>query len=225
MKSLCTVLFLISVFFLPENTAASRFAPVTVSKPEAQFVADSLQRVYGSNKHIPQKFVLPFYYALSYYPELAALSISIREKKLKSTMAARPAAMRTLFRSRSKRHYIIYVNTDASHASPQYHEFTFNAQIGLFGHELAHFLHYLPMGKFSLIREAIHYRKDDFKGPYERRTDSVTIARGLGWQCYDFASQLQANPDVPDDYKKRKEKLYYSAREIFSLMGDLGYDL
>lgn len=204
---------------------AGDFAPISVSKAEATRVADSLERMCGNNKRIPEKFRLAFYYALSYYPELIHLKITLKEKSLKSTMAARPKGTSVLFRSKGKRQYRIFSNADSSHASPQYHEFTFNAQIGLIGHELAHLLHYLKRGGMGLVGEAFRYRKEEFKSKYEKQTDSITVARGLGWQCYDFASQMQANPRVPEDYKKRKEKLYFSAREIFSLMGDLGYDL
>lgn len=213
------------LLFYSQSEGKQGNAPMNVSKTEAGFMADSLERVYGSNKQVPAKYRLAFYYALSRYPELISLRISIREKKLNSTMAARPTVISSLFRSKSKRRYVIYVNSDSSHASPQFHEFTFNAQIGVLGHELAHLLKYRVQKAGSLLGDAFRYKKENFKMKYERYTDSITVVRGLGWQCYDFATQLQNNTGVPEAYKKKKEKFYFSPREIYALMSDLGYEL
>ncbi|HRE73064.1 MAG TPA: hypothetical protein PK637_15600 [Flavobacteriales bacterium] len=207
------------------NANASKHAPISVNKKVAAVVADSMQFVFGSNKNVPEKFRLPFYYALQFYPELQSLHISVKEKKISTTMAARPSSGSVVFRFRKKRHYIVFVNSDTKGKAPHYDEFSFNAQIGVFGHELAHFLKYIKQGVFSLMGDALKYRKDSFKSHYECYTDSITIARGLGWQCYDFSTQLQNNQRIDSSYKSRKEELYYTPRKIFALMSDLGYDM
>jgi len=196
---------------------AVRF-PEVISPKQAKNTADSMNALYGKNKYIPEKFYNAFYTALSAYPELMPCRIHIVEKKIKSTMAARPGFGSAMFRSATNRRYKIFVNVFPKANAPLFDEFSLNAQIGIFAHELAHFLHYLDIGRGGLLRDAVNYGNADFKSDFERATDSVAIARGFGWQCYDFAMQLSNNPRVPDQYKESKKKFYLSPEEIFLLM-------
>jgi hypothetical protein len=192
--------------------------PEMISPKQAQTIADSLSALCGANKHVPQKFHDAFYTALSGYPELIPCQIQIVERKIKSTMAARPGFGSALFRVAAKRKYKVFVNAAQRADAPLVDAFSLNAQIGIFAHELAHFLHYLEIGRGGLMKDAVKYGNDEFKSVFERATDSVAIARGFGWQCYDFAMQLKNNPDVPDEYKESKKKFYLNPEEIFLLM-------
>jgi hypothetical protein len=216
--SLCVLLFF-SIFPLK----AIDHAPISVYRPEVEKMIDSLENKFGKRKNVTEEFRLAFYYAISYYPELINTRIIFREKKLATTMAARPTAL-SIIRTRKHRTYCIYINSNENHPSPVLSEFTFNAQIGIIGHELAHILHYRDERSKHVLHEAINYRKENFKSHFERETDSMTIARGLGWQLYDFTSQLHALKSVPEEYKKYKIKMYMTPAQIFSMMGDFGYE-
>lgn len=203
------------IFCLGSSTLFALRFPEVISPKQAKNTADSMSALYGKNKNIPEKFHNAFYTALSAYPELMPCRIEIVEKKIKSTMAARPGFGSAIFRKAAKRRYKIFVNAYPHAHAPLYNEFSLNAQIGIFAHELAHFLHYLEIGRGGLLRDAVKYGNADFKSEFERATDSVAIARGFGWQCYDFAIQLRNNPRVPEQYKESKKKFYLSPEEIF----------
>ena len=214
---------LTAVFSLSFSYHVKR-APISVYKSEVAKMSDSLQRKFGKRKTVPEKYKLAFLYAISFYPELAGAKIIFKEKRLKTTMAARPTVL-SIVRNRKNRTYCIYINSYTDHPSPLLSEFTFNAQIGIIAHELAHILHYRDHRSRHILNEAVNYSRSEFKSSFERETDSLTVARGLGWQLYDFTSQLHALKSVPEDYKKYKIEMYMTPAQIFSLMGDLGYEL
>lgn len=206
------------------STASAQMKPQQKFKEtELLLQKDSLVQVFGKNKKIPEEYLPAFYAAVQYYPELQNTRIKFKSKNLKSTMAARPA-FGSMLRSKKNRKYVVYVNTKTNNGNPLYSDFTFNAKVGLIGHELAHIFHYTETGFFPLVKEGIKYRKESYKATYERATDSITIVRGLGWQVYDFTSQLHALPSVPDWYKAYKLRVYFSPKAVLALMSDLGYE-
>lgn len=204
--------------------AQQKHAPMTLREKEYVKHADSLEKKYGNKKKITGDIQLASLIALSYYPELENTKIKFKYKKIKSTAQARPTVLSCL-RNKKKRKYLIILNKNEKHDAPLYSEFTFNAKVGLIGHELAHISKFTKTGFFALISEGIKYRKEDFKSVFEKDTDKRTIEHGLGWQIYDFTSQLQSNPSVPDSYKEKKLKLYSSSREIYDIMQGLGYEM
>lgn len=214
----------ILLLFYHLGFAQVKFAPISFKEREYSLYSDSLHKKYSNKKKITSDCELQTLIALSYYPELENTKIKFKHKKIKSTAQARPTILSS-FRNKKKRKYLIILNKNEKHDAPLYSEFTFNAKIGLIGHELAHISKFTKTGFFKLISEGIKYRKKEFKSSFEKDTDKRTIEHGLGWQVYDFASQLHANPGVPDSYKEYKLNMYYSSREIYDIMQDLGYEM
>ena len=214
---------LLGLFFLPQWADAQAKIEMNLDAAKSAKKLDSIALVYGNKKSVDSIYRLAFYTAISYYEELKSIRIKFKEKKIKTTMAARPTFFSS-FRSKKKRKYVIFVNTKANGGVPLYSEFTFNAKVGIIGHELAHILHYTKTGFFGLIGEGMRYGNEEYKSRYEKATDSSTIAKGLGWQVYDFNSQLHANPNLSESYKKYKLSIYYSPRELLGIMGNLGYE-
>lgn len=213
---------LLLLFFIPHLLDAQQGITVSYSETKVALHVDSIKRSFGNKKKIPAEFTTAFYTAISHYDELKSVRIKIKSSKIKTTMAARPTFLSS-FRKAKNRRYVIFVNPKSKNGAPLYSEFTFNARVGIIGHELAHILHYTQTGFFRLASEGINYRKKDFKSTYEKATDSITIAHGLGWQVYDFTSQLHAKDNLPESYRNFKLNIYYSPREILGLMSEMGY--
>jgi len=172
---------------------------------------DSMRSNFGINKQLPDQYELASLIALSYYPELVTTKIKFVTKKLKSTMAARPSGINFL-RRKGKRQYTVLLNN----VNPEVplDSASFNAQIGVIGHEFGHIMDYDSKSVVKLILNAIGYGNKKFRAKFERATDQRTIDHGLFWQCYDFSvfvfSYKQANPA----YLAYKKKIYMTPQEI-----------
>ena len=173
---------------------------------------DTLRSQFNNNKFFYEKYELQTLVALSFYPELKDTEISFRRRKLKTTMVARPKGM-NVFRGKGKRHYIIYIN-DFPSAKISPDSVSFNAQIGVIGHELAHLVEYQNISSLKMLYVGLSYFNKKFRAKFERATDLRTINHGLLWQCYDFALHVHNNSIAPTEYINYKKNFYMSPKEI-----------
>ena len=173
---------------------------------------DTLRSQFSNNKFLYEKYELQTLVALSFYPELKNTKISFRRRELKTTMVARPKGIE-VFRGKGKRHYIIYINDFPSvKVSPD--SVSFNAQIGVIGHELAHIVDYEKTSSLKIFYIGLSYFNKTFRAKFERATDLRTINHGLLWQCYDFALYVHNSKNAPAEYITYKKKFYMSPKEI-----------
>lgn len=173
---------------------------------------DSLSLLYSHNKKFLPKIELQALIALSFYPELKDVKIVFKRKRLKTTMAARPT-YGSLLKRRKNRTYVIYLN-DFPDVDVPFDSTSFNAQVGIIGHELAHIIDYESMTKFELVMLGIKYKNKKFRAEMEANTDIRTIYRGLGWQVWAFEHFVSTYPQTPKEYKLYKSKIYLSTEDI-----------
>lgn len=182
---------------------------------------EELRNCYGQNKKGADAFELPCLIALSHYPELADVNIEFVYKKIATTMAARPR-FNTLFRKKENREYRIFINTDSVRVKGVLlHQVPFNAQVGIISHELAHIMDYESKSVACLAKTGIQYLSKGFRSRMEKETDMMAIKRGFGWQLYSFTDFLFTCKDVPADYLKYKQKVYYSPADFLILLNGL----
>ena len=203
------------IFFLLVLTSFPLFsqnrAPRIITPSSFDGKLDSMRSTFGVNKQLPEEFELASLIALSYYPELKETKIKFVTKKLNSTMAARPSGLNFL-RRKGKRLYKVLLNN----VNPEVplDSASFNAQIGVIGHEFGHIVDYDSKSVFKLIFNAFGYGSKKYRAKFERATDQRTIDHGLFWQCYDFSvfvfTYKQANPA----YLEYKKKIYMTPEEI-----------
>lgn len=157
--------------------------------------------------------------AFERYPELKSVEIRFRNRKLKTTMAARPSLM-SFFRSNKNRVYYIFINNDSKNPNTVLlNDLPTNAKIGVIGHEYAHILDYESKSKLQLVSYGLKYLlSKKFKRNLENRIDKITISRGLGWQVYNFSSYVFNDTTVTSDYKAYKKKFYFTPAEILKQM-------
>lgn len=169
----------------------------------------------------PQKVVC-FYSAIQYYPELKQVKIKIRYRNLSTLMQARPGFL-NCFRRGPKRTYKIFINRSSVKGAPTTGMFTYNASVGVAGHELSHISQYLKMKTGELLRYGWHYHKGKNKKQVEQLTDKITLEHELGWPLYDFAVQCEQLPDVFQAYKNNKSLFYLSSKKMLDQMLLMGY--
>jgi hypothetical protein len=172
---------------------------------------DSLLKTV-TNKDVMKVYELETYMALMHYPELKDTKIVIKSKDLNSTMVARPKGL-NVFRRKGKRKYIIYINNTPSVKVPV-DSVSFNAKIGVIGHELGHVLDYDNKSSLRIIANGFGYSSKKFRAKFERATDQRTIDHGLGWQCRDWSYYVYHYENTPPEYLEYKKKVYMSWEEI-----------
>jgi hypothetical protein len=163
-------------------------------------------------------FVKPIYIAAHYYPELIHAKIKFGQRRMKTSMAARPSIW-FIFQKRENRKYKILVNNDSIHKAPRLiHNMSLNMQIGVIGHELAHIKDYSNMSSFHLFTYGFKYLFKNQRKLIEHKTDSIAIAHGLGWQIYDFASYINSSDKISKKYKKYKLNIYLRPKQIADII-------
>jgi|SRR6056297_323047 len=173
---------------------------------------DSLMEKYGNNKIFADEFIAPALIALSYYPELKDVHIEFKYSREATTMAARPAPFSLLF---SERKYLILINDRSDFEGILLEDVPFNAQIGIIGHELAHIADYQNHNLWGIAGIYFRYLDYNRRALFEKEIDKATIARGLGWQLYDWATySILTNNGSSDDYRKFKQETYMHPERI-----------
>lgn len=179
-----------------------------------------LSAEFGTNKDLPRRFALQALLALSHFPELAQTRIRFRVRRAVVPLMAVPRFF-SLFRRRENRAYTIVISKESIEAlNPLLVEnLSFNGQIGIIGHEIAHVADYEQRGFWGMIRFGFCYLSRRCRTKIERDTDRSTIDHGLGWQLYahrrDLAeSEFGNGQDEPH--------AYLSTFELLASMGGSG---
>jgi hypothetical protein len=211
MKIIMTLLFvfLSCICFSPYITGQTR--SIVISDLTT---IDSLRNIYSSKKEIPSIYETPVYLAISYFPELESSKIVFRKARIRTTLNARPAITSIFFRKKSKRKYIIRINTTMKDSVILLDSIPLNAMIGLFGHEFSHLIDYNTKNIFGVFSRLIAYSSDKSKEKFEKEIDLITIKRGLGWQLYDWSYYVLNKSSGTEKYKNYKRQIYLEPKEI-----------
>lgn len=180
---------------------------------------DSLKKIIGDNKTLPEGFEVAAAIAYSAFPQLKDIAIEMILTPEGAPMEATPV-IKTLFGARENRRYHILLN----HAQGSYFDpillrsLPFDAQVGILAHELGHIVYYqklniLEFGKWGLM----YLKDDDFRATHERSTDLMPLYHGLGNQIYQYAFFVRYDPSCREFYKNGKDfmdKYYMTDLEL-----------
>lgn len=181
---------------------------------------DSLKKEFPLVTNVPPEYELAIYTAISYYPELKDNKIKFKEKKIKTTLNARPTIRSLFYKGRNKRVYIVRINNSFDQEEIiTLDKVNFNAQIGVIGHEFAHFLDYSKRDFFQVLDRGIDYLTTRRKAKFEKEIDEITICRGLGWQCYDWSCFVHYQSKATAEYLAFKREIYLGPEDILAIMG------
>jgi hypothetical protein len=192
---LCFSFWSVSVF--GQNNVSEVFGP-----KEQGYLLDSLGKIYGNKKIIPKAYELPILISLSHFPELRDLPIEFVVKNSYTPLSATPN-IGTLFLGGNRRKFRIVISEKSTQSMNPIllKNLSFNAQLGVLGHELSHIIDYLNKPWMELIAVALNYWiNPKYHEWMEKKADLHTINQGLGWELYSyyrFARDLaEATPEA-----------------------------
>jgi hypothetical protein len=193
------------------------------SQNEITLTKDSLAINFGYEKTFIAGYELPALVALSNYPELDSTRIELKSRRIKHFGNARPK-IDFLFRKQETRHYIIIINKKSRDILGfSFSDLPFGAQVGFFGHELAHISDYCGRNNLQIISYGIKYLF--MKRSVERSTDRIAIKHNLGEQLYDLRCFVLNNPHTDKDYMEYKHNNYLDCEEIIKEISKLNESL
>lgn len=150
---------------------------------------------YGKNKTLPKGYEKQALIALSHYPELKDTRIVFKiRKRGGAPFASRPTPWSLLFRKPKKRKYRILISQKTKPVLNPIlmKHLSFNAQIGVMGHELAHTSFYLQKKVGAMMKIAVSTFSARYLDKFEYQTDEIAIAHGLGFQLLSWSQQTHA---------------------------------
>jgi len=181
-------------------------------KSEWEQYHDSLYSNFSTKKRFVKEFELQSLIALSYYPELKDVPITFRYLDIRTTMEVRPEFFSAI--KNHNRSYIIFIGTNTHKEGVLLKEVSFNAQIGVIGHELAHIMDFEQRSVKSLFLLGLDYVILRNHAKYEKSIDAFTIKQGLGWQELEFADYMENKSKASVRYKRFKHINYLSSSDI-----------
>jgi hypothetical protein len=131
-------------------------------------------------------------------------------------MACRPR-LNFLFKKACKRQYLLCINSVAASRALVFDSLSFEAQVGLLGHELAHLLSYMSMSNRQILAFSLRYLTRKQRRLIEAETDSLAIERGFADGLIEFAQFVEQNPNVAPVYRRYKKQIYLSKDELIAL--------
>ncbi len=186
-----------------------------------------LRKKYGYKKKLPKGFELQALIALSHYPQLKNIPIKFVVEPTLIPLASRPNPM-SLLKPWQEREYLVVISSKSSIAALEpilLKNLSYNAQIGVLGHELAHTVFYLDKSSLKIVKIALSYPLPSYRIKFESDTDKRAIKHGLGWQLHQWSKETQAsmgNSEQKDEKDKSTvEKSYLTPSQIISFMEKL----
>lgn len=158
-------------------------------------------------------FMIPY----QEFADLHNCRIKIKNKKLKTTMAARPHFL-SLLMGKKNRRYVILVNKNETFKGVHLKDVPTEARVGLFAHELMHIRDYESRRMTGVMERGFQYLSYKGKKKVEHYTDSLTIAAGFGHNLYHWASYVLHDSDACEEYKSFKSDVYMTPVTILSQM-------
>jgi hypothetical protein len=162
--------------------------------------------------------------ALSYFPELADVSIEFKFKTKirKSTMQAQPDFW-SFFCGKSKRKYKILISETFKIGDSIYltKNIPSKVLIGWFGHELGHIRDYQGRGGLNLIGFGLGYVfSERAMKRAERTADSYAVTHGMEDYIIATKNFILNEAHIPELYKRRIRRFYLSPEEIMILVNE-----
>lgn len=166
---------------------------------------------YGPEKELPKGYEAQAREALSHFPELQGERIRfvVRPALVPLTSYVDPFSL-----IGKRRTYLI---TISSAVLPPLRPLllkghSFDAQVGIIGHELAHIVDYRDRSAWEMLAVPFCSLRRECRNQFERRTDIRTVRYGLGKELLAWAEAVEAA--FPDG----GSEAYLNSAEIRALM-------
>ncbi|MEL7004133.1 MAG: hypothetical protein AAFN93_15545 [Bacteroidota bacterium] len=158
----------------------------TQKKPIRYYQAERYQKKLDSLREVNDYKVKPegdpielaTQLALLYYPELKGHKIKIKYKKNVQYPITASWSFGNVFKFRRGHTYVLLLSENSFVKSV-----SLNKQVGVIGHEMAHFIYYKKRPSIAMLWWGIKYiTSNKFRYRFEKDADKSTIDHGLGYQ-------------------------------------------
>src|SRR5699024_7829992 len=159
------------------------------------------------NKTIPEPIRSQAIKALSFYPELKDVPITLKFKKdiKKSTMQAQPI-FSDLLKSKKKRGYVILISENIKIEDDKFSILDVDDKvlIGWLGHELGHIMDYKDCSNVGILIFGLKYL---YSKPHikvvERTADAFAVKHGMSDYIIATKNFILNNSEISETYKAR----------------------
>jgi hypothetical protein len=156
------------------------------SKVKDKVHFEALWQQYGNKKVLPKGYELQALRALSFYPELLREHIVFRFKDQNIAHSSAPSFLSLLNPFRQRKYFISISQVLPIDLEPTlFSHLSYNAQVGVLAHELAHTSEYVRKSSLWIAVLGIKYVLGFFrsyKHHFEQETDKRAINHGAGYQ-------------------------------------------
>ena len=192
---------LLVMFFIIVDVCGQGYANerLMYRQPDFADALDSLRKA-GNYRVLPagDPLEVSAYIALSHYPELNGHTIKIKYKKNVRHPVTASWSFGNLFRLRKHHVYVLLLSAESF-----VNRLDLNRQVGVIGHEMAHFAYYKQRSAPGMAWWGIKYiTSKKFRYQFEKDADRTTVDHGLGWQLLHVSFYLSR--DEVRDYMKQK---------------------
>ena len=178
-----------------------------------------------TNKKMDSTFIKQIQGALLFFPELKNTHITFRVKKTLVPLAARPRIW-AVFQKPKNRKYLITISTKTiGQLEPiLLNNLSFNAQIGVLGHEISHVADFNSRKSGYFIKLLFMHLSKKAMDIFENNTDKRTITHGLGYQLLAWSTEVRQNLKIKDwggaeKNGAQERERYMSPNAILKQMG------
>ena len=164
--------------------------------PQKEITLSYIQQHYSdtsyTNKTMDSTFLWQIRGAMLYYPKLSHTHIKFRLKDTPIPLTARPRIWAILQRPKHRK-YLITISTKTH---PRFEplllkNLSFNAQIGVIGHEMSHIADFQQRRGLYFIELAFMHISKKYMDNFENKTDRRCIQYGLGYQLLSWSEEVR----------------------------------
>jgi hypothetical protein len=158
------------------------------------FIEAQSQNTLFSNKQIDSSFLTQTQGALLFFPELKDVKIKFRVKHTLVPLSARPRIW-AVFQKPKNRQYLITISSKTIQQLEPIllKNLSFNAQVGVLGHEISHIAEFNQKHGRYFIKLLFMQLSKKAMDRFENNTDRRTIEHGLGYQLLSWSTEVRQN--------------------------------
>jgi len=169
-----------------------------------------VQCVHAQDNYVPARVLLE---VKECFPGLDGARITLKHCAIRTTLNCRPRLFSTFFNRKTKRKYVIRVNSKPRNGIC-YDSIPAEALRGLWAHELAHVVDYASVGACGVMKRGLWYLSPGRKEMFEKSIDLLAIRHGAGTWLLEWSCYVQERSGATDEYKAYKRRYYLEPGEI-----------
>lgn len=176
-----------------------------------------------NNKQAPAICEDAVSYALRFFPELKGVPIQFYHKPSVLPHKSRLSFASIFKKPGNKRQYKVTVSakTVPELSDLTFDNLSFNAQVGMIAHELAHITQFQQKTPFQLLKSGFSYLMRPHRLRLEQEADKMAVQRGLGWELYAFATTVERVASTGNPVVSYLSQFHLSPEEIIQYMQNL----